>query len=323
MAFRASASSPRARPPAVCAVGPLPPPSVAHALFGTFGLVGIWVFEALNFLVHKAWRPEPWNWYSQGIAYALWAMQLWSFARCQFCDPGALHPAWTEDEGAAGKWCPRTHRVLPPRSRYVRRAGGVVLGLDHYCAWLGTPVGLRNRKSFVLYVAYSAVFAAMGAAHSAAELAVYCPRRLGQPAFGLPSRLLGELAALRPAWAAWELGAAVHSGLGQYMFLCASARRAGQLRYVLALSLSAALNPIVAALLGGVAAHQLLMVARNRTTLAPRDARYDLGLRANMRQCFGERAAFWLLPVGCCSAGDGLRWPLNPEFKVQSRRREH
>ena len=38
---------------------------------------------------------------------------------------------------------------MPPGGLYVRRAGGsVILGFDHYCFWIGAPIGLRNRRQY-------------------------------------------------------------------------------------------------------------------------------------------------------------------------------
>ena len=64
-----------------------------------------------------------------------------------------------------------------------RISGKVILGLDHYCYWLGTPIGAHNRKAFVLFVAYSALFLVIGAAHSLHELTRDLPERVGVPPF--------------------------------------------------------------------------------------------------------------------------------------------
>ena len=155
----------------------------------TYALWGIWLLEALNYAVHVVLRPVPWNTTSVLIGYALWAVQLWCFAACQLVDPGKLPPDWERlaQSGAEDSTvCKRSGLLLPPRGRYVRRAGGVVLGLDHFCHWLGTPVGFRNRKLFILFISYSTLFCIMGSVHSAyagaCMLVQACVRRTHQRA---------------------------------------------------------------------------------------------------------------------------------------------
>ena len=46
-------------------------------------LVPIWGLETLNYVVHALWRPVAWNLWSQTAGYALWALQLACFFRCQ------------------------------------------------------------------------------------------------------------------------------------------------------------------------------------------------------------------------------------------------
>ena len=146
----------------------------------TYALYGIWMLEALNYAVHVVLRPVPWNPTSVAIGYALWAIQLWCFAAVQLVDPGRLPSDWERlAQGGAEEAtvCKRSGLLLPPRGRYVRRAGGVVLGLDHFCHWLGTPVGYRNRKLFILFISYSTVFCLMGSAHSMCAAAATLPSR--------------------------------------------------------------------------------------------------------------------------------------------------
>jgi len=45
-----------------------------------------------------------------------------------------------------------------------------VLGLDHFCFWIGTPIGLRNRKFFILFLVYSALLCIVGAGFAAHEI---------------------------------------------------------------------------------------------------------------------------------------------------------
>ena len=154
-----------------------------RSTFGTIGLCAIWTLELINYLVHVSLRPRPWNAVSTACGYALWGLQLASFAQCQATDPGYAPQNWRETHDGAGAYvCKRTGEVLPPRAMYVRRAGGVVLGLDHYCYWLGTPVGWGNRKFFVLFVCYSALFCAMGSVHSAYDLLCSLPDAMAPPA---------------------------------------------------------------------------------------------------------------------------------------------
>ena len=149
-------------------------------------LLPIWGLEALNYAVHVILRPAPWNVASQAVGYLLWALQLACFFRCQLVPPPEISDEW-RDRAAAGleeaTTCPRTGQLLPPRARHLRRSGAVILGFDHYCFWLGTPIGLHNRKYFVLFVCWSAVFCFMGTAHSLFELTYALPLRLALAPF--------------------------------------------------------------------------------------------------------------------------------------------
>ena len=62
------------------------------------------------------------------------------------------------------------------------------------------------------------------------------------------------------------------------------------------------------------------LVLRNRTTLAPNERRYDVGLVANVRQVMGRQAALWLLPIeGAGPTVDGIHWPLSPDADKHAR----
>ena len=139
-------------------------------------LIAVWLLEALNYTVHVLIRPEPWNPASVAFGYALWALQLVCFAQLQLADAGGIPAGWDE-LAAAGvvptSVCERTGRLVPPRARYCRRAGGVVLGLDHYCHWIGTPIGFGNRKLFVLFIGYSAFFCFVGGCRPM-NIALHC-----------------------------------------------------------------------------------------------------------------------------------------------------
>jgi hypothetical protein len=46
-----------------------------------------------------------------------------------------------ETSPGAPRLCPRTSLQQPDRAMWVATAGEMVLGLDHYCFWIGRPIG--------------------------------------------------------------------------------------------------------------------------------------------------------------------------------------
>ena len=96
-----------------------------------------------------------------------------------------------------------------------------VLACSQHCFWLGTPIGLHNRKYFVLFVTYSAIFCLMGSVHSWYELSYAMPLRLGYPPFpwrnvrALPwsHEASGTWAALTYNVLEWLIGGACASSL--------------------------------------------------------------------------------------------------------------
>ena len=315
--------------------------SVRNVL-GTAGLLGIWSLEVLNYLVHKHLRPTPWNALSQACGYALWALQLLTFYRLQVTDPGMASESWTA-AALAGEHhatvCKRSGHLLPERAAYVRRAGGVVLGLDHYCGWLGTPIGLYNRKLFILFVCYSCIFCVMGAAHSGYALLCSLPDSLYPPPvtttattattattvpgtqqcmhLAVPTALL--LAERRVGALVWASFAACHESFAALLHLLATASDRGQLLYGLLLLASVPANVATALFLGHLALHNVVNVLRNRTTLEPGPSKYDMGAARNWQQVFGDAPWTWLLPMTpVLSAADGYYWPVNPAHRVTS-----
>jgi hypothetical protein len=317
---------------------------VLRRALGAFGLWLIWSLEAVNFLVHVSLRPTPWNWLSTMIGYALWALQLASLFVFQALDPGTASAEW--EEGArSGEFsstvCKRTGKLLPARALFVRRAKGVVLGVDHFCGWTGTVVGLHNRKLFVLFVCYSAIFCAMGAAHSAYALWCSLPEQLADPGTNPAATATASAAtaastewsrcrerlslppALHEAFARRSLGAIVWEGLAAchvsfaaLLHMLGRARRAGHLVYAILLTGTVPVNLLAAVFLGSLAIEQLRLISRNRTTLDPKNSAYDLGLQRNWRQWFGQHALLWPLPVPATVGSDGYEWPLNPTHRV-------
>ena len=107
------------------------------------------------------------------------ALQALSFYRCRHTNPGTVTDEWLAAAAAGtvpASVCPRSGKLVPPGGLYVRRAGeSVILGFDHYCFWIGAPVGLRNRRHFILFTVYTGALAAIAAVHLAYELLVTPP----------------------------------------------------------------------------------------------------------------------------------------------------
>lgn len=187
--------------------------------------------------------------------------------------------------------CKKSGRVLPPRARHVH--GELVLGFDHYCSWLGVPIGLHNRRFFVQYLLYSALLCAFAGSLAAANVA----HRAGGASLGreaaLGARFATVLSFVSPAFAALmrSRGHLLESELVIQVY-------------------AAALDGVGAAVLGGFGGYHLWLVRHNATTLDPADRRFDLGARRNWRQVFGAKRAAWVLPLWADGPGcDGVAYP--------------
>jgi hypothetical protein len=271
--------------------------SMLGSAVGTPGLCGIWALEAMNYLVHVVLRPTPWNRVSTVAGYSLWALQLMCLARFQMVDPGRPSQNWIADaqEGLQpATVCERSGELLPPRAAYVRSAGGVVLGLDHMCFWLGRPVGLRNRKFFVLFICYSACFCTMGAMHSLYALVCALPEHLPAPDQAPLAAVDGS------GWMASHCRYV--GGLPPSLHGAIAERRIG-----------AAVLETFSALHGWFAAVLHMLERASAAGVQPEDSRYDVGFGANVRQVFGASMVLWPLPTLSDSLGDGYEsFPLNP-----------
>ena len=299
-------------------------------------IVGIACIEVLNYATHVVLRPTPWNGWSVCIGYVLWAMQLCCFSRLQIADPGTQPLDW-EHLAAAGveraEVCGRSGQLVPARARYSRRAGAVVLGLDHYCHWLGVPIGFGNRKLFILFIGYSTFFCAMGCAHSAHDLIWGEPARLALPSLldalrGESSSAASDRAVNGGEWVAYILLRSMERAGSWLVRLLARAHAEEHLDYLSALIASVAINAAATVLLFFLTLQQLALSAFNRTTLEPNNPRYDRGLQANWRQIFGGRALFWALPLlgggteGGGPVGDGVHWADSTRWEHAQARAE-
>lgn len=316
--------------------------AVAATDCGTISSVTfIWVMVGLNFLVLAVLRPqqEAWHTASYPVGYVGLALQALAFYRCRYTNPGTVSAKWEADARAGlveASICMRSGQLVPPRGLYVRRYGGrVVLGFDHYCFWLGAPVGLYNRRHFILFILYTAAMAAIAAVHLGHELLVALPARLGHDRAAMvrlaaqPDAALSEwrkhglemLAAPslmeawaatdgRVAWAAWPLQA----GLVWTLEYLAAAFAHGRLRYLMLVAATLVTDVASAVLVGNQVVFHMLLVRRGRTTLNPDDDSYDAGHRLNWEQVFGPSRLLWMLPLqSTAPTCDGYTWPEGDE----------
>merc|ERR1712216_529959 len=118
-----------------------------------------WFLVAANYVIHMVVRETAWSTPVVIAGHAITAVQMVAFAQCVHTHPGSPPPGWGTAAQPTGYWttCVVEGVPLPPRAFYVRRLGEAILGFDHFCWWLGVPVGWRNRKFFVQFVLWSSV----------------------------------------------------------------------------------------------------------------------------------------------------------------------
>jgi len=312
--------------------------AVAATDCGTIASVTfIWACVGLNFLVLAVLRPQQESWHpaSYTVGYAGLALQALAFYRCRHTDPGTVSAEWEADARAGlveASICMRSGQLVPPRGLYVRRYGGrVVLGFDHYCFWLGAPVGLYNRRHFILFILYTTVMAAIAAVHLGHELLLALPARLGHDRAAM-ARLAAQPDAalsgwrkhgletfaapsLMDAWAATDGRVArvawpLQVGLVWTLELLAAAYAHGRLRYLVLVAAALVTDVASAVLVGNQVVFHMLLVRRGRTTLNPDDDSYDAGRRLNWEHVFGPSRLLWMLPLRSVGPTcDGYSWP--------------
>ncbi|KAF9512155.1 hypothetical protein BS47DRAFT_1466052 [Hydnum rufescens UP504] len=57
------------------------------------------------------------------------------------------------------RYCRREEILKPPRTHHCRICGKCVLMYDHHCPWVGQCIGVHNRRFFVIFNYWSALFA--------------------------------------------------------------------------------------------------------------------------------------------------------------------
>ncbi|CAJ0579085.1 unnamed protein product, partial [Mesorhabditis spiculigera] len=177
-----------------------------------------------------------------------------------------------EGRGGGYRFCPKCIAVKPDRSHHCSFCGTCVLKFDHHCPWVNTCVNFHNYKFFLLFLGYGLVFC------------IFC--------------VATDLEFFVRFWRHDFLegrGDSIKINMVMLFFVGAM------------FSIS----------MGGLFFYHLYLVAKNRTTIesfrapiltdGPNENAFNLGIRNNFRQVFGNRPLLWLLPV-FTSQGDGLRF---------------
>ena len=130
-----------------------PPPRL---WFPTMWMVLRWALIALNYAILQ----PVCGWVVQIAGHAVLLLTLRSYALAAHTHPGSPTEEWNEEARVGlvpSTVCKRSEQLLPPRARHVGRAGEVVLSLDHYCTYIGLPVGHYNRAYFLQFLAYASL----------------------------------------------------------------------------------------------------------------------------------------------------------------------
>ena len=308
-----------------------------------------WLTVIANYLQHALYRLKPWPAEISCMAHLLLGLQLASFVLVVRTPPGSPPQQWIEKaerglyEDAVRD--SKTGALVPPRARYVSRASQVVLHFDHFCWFLGVPIGLRNRKFFLLFLCYSLGlvllalaldFTDLHAIASDAHLDATEAKRIhshtspppsqSHTSHGAPRHHLRHAAELEPRLAA---GGVPLPSLdlvfsAAWVTLCeswAGARVALGAWYLWYLAWLLPIDLFFLAFLSDLAYGSLSLALRGRTSLDPEDARYDYGCLRNLRDVLGERMLLWALPwPDTGSSRDGLHWRRGPANADQHHR---
>ncbi|EOD11574.1 hypothetical protein EMIHUDRAFT_214404 [Emiliania huxleyi CCMP1516] len=245
----------------------------------TIFMLVVWLLVVYNYYAIVRWSDASWPVGVMVTGYGLIALQVASFDRVMRTHPGVLPEEWRVEahRGHAPFYiCRRTGRKLPPRCFHIKSLGQDVLFLDHFCFWLNKPIGLRNRKYFLLFLGYSLLLTVLG---------VLLVASLLHGVYFNPHTTLRMLLPFAPV---------THPGV---MYGCVDLLLLGAdpldplggLRSAFRRATFLLVADLVALVfLGGFAVSAWAMAFKGRVSLNPNDATYDVGARLNLQQIFGK-----------------------------------
>ncbi|XP_067295265.1 palmitoyltransferase ZDHHC15A isoform X2 [Pseudorasbora parva] len=177
------------------------------------------------------------------------------------------------------RFCHHCQLIKPDRCHHCSVCQMCVLKMDHHCPWLNNCIGFSNYKFFMLFLLYSLV---------------YC---------------LLIVATVTPTF--------IQLWLGRLFDSCVKL-------HVLFLTLVSAMFAVTLCFL---LFFHIWLLASNKTTLewlsvpffadGPGSEAFDVGVRANFLQVFGEKKIHWPFPV-FSSQGDGHSFPLRWQMSSRS-----
>ncbi|KAG5982869.1 hypothetical protein E4U55_001200 [Claviceps digitariae] len=143
-------------------------------LIFVYGLTtwAIWVVVEIGRIAPKtSWLGSV----TSAIGLALYTLLNWAYTTAVFTDPGSTtnrdgygllptaqgHPpttSFTVKSTGEIRFCKKCQARKPDRAHHCSTCRRCVLKMDHHCPWLATCLGLRNYKSFLLFLVYTTLF---------------------------------------------------------------------------------------------------------------------------------------------------------------------